>query len=288
MNLDDLKKDWQSQIKTSQSRDQIKDTLKVLEQNIETTDKQIKRRDRLEIGIAILLIPVWIIGLFFSVSVIQSLGLLVAIAACILIPYKMTKAKQVEQPKDKSVIEYLRSERQKLLQQKDMLDSVFWWYLGPLGLSIGLITLGANVNEHGVPVVSSSLVGYLVFVVALYAGIYFMNKKAAKTKFEPLLMDIDSRIEDLTKHESHSSTLHKIQEFIAHHFVWFSIPFSALLAWVFHTMEKIGENTENPFEGGPNDVPITNMSRGIEIDIRQLIDDTNIPAPYNWKNDIVR
>ncbi len=52
-------------------------------------------------------------------------------------------------------------------------------------------------------------------------------------------------------------------------------------------MEAIGENTENPFEGGPNDIPITDMSRGIEIDIRQLIDDTDIPEPYTWKNDIV-
>jgi len=94
-------------------------------------------------------------------------------------------------------------------------------------------------------------------------------------------------IEDLMQHQSRTSWGHKIQEFIAQHFVWFSIPFSALLAWVFHTMEAIGENTENPFEGGPNDVPITNMSRGIEIDIRQLIDDTDIPEPYEWKNDIV-
>lgn len=93
--------------------------------------------------------------------------------------------------------------------------------------------------------------------------------------------------EDLANHKSHFSWAHKIQEFIALHFVWFSIPFSALLSWVFHTMEKIGENTENPFEGGPNDVPITDLSRGIEIDIRQLIDDTDIPEPYEWQNDIV-
>lgn len=94
-------------------------------------------------------------------------------------------------------------------------------------------------------------------------------------------------LEDLSMHQSRTSWGHLAQEFIARHFVWFSIPFSALLGWVFHTMEKIGENTENPFEGGPNDVPITNMSRGIEIDIRQLIDDTNIPGPYEWKNDII-
>ena len=79
----------------------------------------------------------------------------------------------------------------------------------------------------------------------------------------------------------------KLQIFIGKHFVWFSIPFSTLIAWVFHTMESIGENTENPFEGGPNDVPITDLSRGIEIDIRQLIDDKDIPEPYEWVNDIV-
>lgn len=94
-------------------------------------------------------------------------------------------------------------------------------------------------------------------------------------------------LEDLANHVSHSNFTHKIQEFIAKHFVWFSIPFSALLSWVFHTMEAIGESTENPFEGGPNDVPITDLSRGIEIDMRQLIDDTDIPKPYVWRNDIV-
>lgn len=94
-------------------------------------------------------------------------------------------------------------------------------------------------------------------------------------------------LEDLASHQSQTSIGHRVQEFLAHHFVWFSVPFSALLAWVFHTMEVIGENTENPFEGGPNDVPITDMSRGIEIDIRQLIDDTDIPEPYVWSNHII-
>lgn len=94
-------------------------------------------------------------------------------------------------------------------------------------------------------------------------------------------------IEDLALHDSRTSLGHITQEFIAKHFVWFSIPFSALISWVFHTMEAIGENTENPFEGGPNDVPITDLSRSIEIDIRQLIDDEDIPEPYVWENDIV-
>ena len=91
----------------------------------------------------------------------------------------------------------------------------------------------------------------------------------------------------LNEHEVQSSIRHIIQTFLAKHFVWFSVPFSALIAWVFHTMEAIGENSENPFEGGPNDVPITDLTRSIEIDIRELIDDTDIPEPYIWINDII-
>lgn len=91
----------------------------------------------------------------------------------------------------------------------------------------------------------------------------------------------------LDKTELHNTIRFKIQETIAQHFVWFSVFFSALISWVFHTMEVIGEISENPFEGGSNDVPITDMSRSIEIDIRQLIDDTDIPEPYEWKNDII-
>ncbi len=96
-------------------------------------------------------------------------------------------------------------------------------------------------------------------------------------------------VEDMLthEHEGHVGFFHHLVHFLGEHFVWFSIPFSALISWVFYTLELIGENTENPFEGGPNDVPITNMSRGIEIDIRQLIDDTDIPGPYEWRNNIV-
>lgn len=44
-------------------------------------------------------------------------------------------------------------------------------------------------------------------------------------------------------------------------------------------MEKIGDYSENPFEGTYNDVPITSIARGIEIDLRQMINDVNIPPP---------
>jgi putative membrane protein len=70
-------------------------------------------------------------------------------------------------------------------------------------------------------------------------------------------------------------------------FVWLTIPFTALVAWVFMMMERIGESTENPFEGSANDVPITAMTRSIEIDLREMLGETNIPAPIQPQNNIL-
>jgi putative membrane protein len=74
---------------------------------------------------------------------------------------------------------------------------------------------------------------------------------------------------------------------IGANFIWLSVPFSTLVMWVFHTMERIGRVSENPFEGTPNDVPITTIARGIEIDLREMIDEDpeSIPAPLEPQYD---
>jgi len=69
--------------------------------------------------------------------------------------------------------------------------------------------------------------------------------------------------------------------------VWLTVPLSVLVAWVFNGMERVGEVTENPFEGGPNDVPITSMSRSIEIDLREMLGEANIPATIGATNNIL-
>ncbi|MEL6558177.1 MAG: bestrophin family ion channel [Bacteroidota bacterium] len=61
--------------------------------------------------------------------------------------------------------------------------------------------------------------------------------------------------------------------------VWLAIPFSVIGSWVFWTMEMIGDYSENPFEGLYNDVPISSLARGIEIDILQMLDETDLPEP---------
>ena len=70
-------------------------------------------------------------------------------------------------------------------------------------------------------------------------------------------------------------------------FIWLSIPFYVAVAWVFHTMERIGRTGENPFEGSANDVPISTIARGIEIDLRQNLGEgkDEIPEQFPMRYD---
>lgn len=80
--------------------------------------------------------------------------------------------------------------------------------------------------------------------------------------------------------------LSESHEWISDYFVWANIPFTVIVIWVFNTMLRIGLAGENPFEGSPNDVPISNISRGITRDILQIIDEDseNIPEPFENTN----
>lgn len=69
------------------------------------------------------------------------------------------------------------------------------------------------------------------------------------------------------------------------HYVWLTIPIASAVSWIFHMLDKIGEASENPFEGGPNDVPISTMARTIEIDLRELLGEAP-PAGLPSRNNV--
>ena len=72
---------------------------------------------------------------------------------------------------------------------------------------------------------------------------------------------------------------------IGQFFIWIAIPFCATVSWAFHTMERLARTGENPFEGGPNDVPISTIARGIEIDLRQMLDEDPNQIPSQFPED---
>jgi len=68
---------------------------------------------------------------------------------------------------------------------------------------------------------------------------------------------------------------------------WLAIPFTVLLSWVFVMMELVGDYSENPFQGMAHDIPMLSLSRTIEIDLREMLGETELPAPIEAKGNVL-
>jgi len=72
-----------------------------------------------------------------------------------------------------------------------------------------------------------------------------------------------------------------------HSFIWLTVPFCVLISWIFSTMEIVGDNSEDPFEGFVNDVPMTALCRTIEIDLREMLGETELPPKVGPMHDVL-
>lgn len=70
-------------------------------------------------------------------------------------------------------------------------------------------------------------------------------------------------------------------------FIFSMVPYAVLIAWIFNSMDSIGDNSEDPFEGRMNDVPMSALCRTIEIDLRDMLEETDLPPKIKPKDHIL-
>ncbi|MDF0707351.1 bestrophin family protein [Flagellimonas okinawensis] len=61
--------------------------------------------------------------------------------------------------------------------------------------------------------------------------------------------------------------------------IFIEVPVLLILSLVFLFLEKAAFRLQDPFENLPTDTPVTSISRTIDINIRQLIGETDLPKP---------
>ena len=66
-----------------------------------------------------------------------------------------------------------------------------------------------------------------------------------------------------------------------------SIVITALIGWIYIMMEIVGDYSENPFQGMANDIPMLSLCRTIEIDLKEMLDEKDIPAAIQAKKGIL-
>jgi len=74
---------------------------------------------------------------------------------------------------------------------------------------------------------------------------------------------------------------------LVQHLGWGAFPIYIVLATIFTITERIGSRTENPFERKLEDVPMSSICRNIEIDLRQQLGESSVPAPLEPKDGIL-
>jgi len=64
---------------------------------------------------------------------------------------------------------------------------------------------------------------------------------------------------------------------LAGHLGYWSVPFSLAIGYAFVMLEYVGRHIEHPFENAVNDVPLDYIARTIEIDLREMLGETDLP-----------
>jgi ion channel-forming bestrophin family protein len=60
---------------------------------------------------------------------------------------------------------------------------------------------------------------------------------------------------------------------------WFTPLGSSLVGFIFLALDRIGRDLEDPFNNSFHDIPLTAITRNIEINLRQQLEETEVPTP---------
>ena len=190
MNDEQLKKLWQT-ANTNKDIFTINPPKIIIEMNtkIQQFEKDIKNRNKREIIVAMLLIPV---SIFFAVTIpftLSKIGAVVLLCSCLwIIYYLKSNSPTKEMNMQLSLKEQLQTHKEHIQKEKQILENVLVWYMLPIILGLILLSAGRGIDR------GFFIQLFILFIVAI--GIYFLNKKAAN-EMTPLIEEIDKSIKHL-------------------------------------------------------------------------------------------
>ena len=192
---DDLKQLWQQQ-----HTEGVRMSLEQIQSNATSFQRTIRRRNAREYAAALLVVLffAWRFSHTSDMLMRVSFGLL--IASAIYVAWQLHAKGSVQPlPKEAGLLSYLEFQRRELERQRNLLRSIWRWYLGPMipGLAVLLVAVArthpGHLNRPG-PLVALNA---LVFAAAFFA-IAQLNRRAARK--------LQHRIDELDREKNESSS----------------------------------------------------------------------------------
>jgi hypothetical protein len=191
MNEQDLQNIWQSPGNQEHVQFDKARLIPALESDLSKFKKSIKYRDWREIGIALLMIPLFGFTAFMIPFLLSKIGAIIIVGWCILLIVRILHAKKkVEILPTESFLTYLEKSRAYLTAQKVLLETVLFWYVLPSTTGVLLFFMGFDLSLL-------QRIIYFSVTVGLGIAIYLLNKYAVKSEIIPRLDKVDEIIENL-------------------------------------------------------------------------------------------
>ena len=207
MEPDQFQKAWQSQTAQAEVRFDSDLMLKEIVRNQATLQGTIKGRDFVEIGVSLMMIPIWFfLGQVVPVPWTWYLGIpgMVWVASFLLV-HRTLHDRKATQPAD-TLLQTVQTSLAEVNDQIWLLKNVVWWYLMPFYIPLTIFFVHVAWQFGAATGDKLEAIGFGGFLVLLVTGIYYfiyrLNQKAVDKELVPrreellaVLASLDGQIE---------------------------------------------------------------------------------------------
>ena len=173
-------------------RDQPSEEVRMSAQEVrelaEKFERTIRRRNRREYAAAAFVVVWFSVWAWFAQSVVVALGCWLVALAALWVVFHLHRRGAARRPAgEQDVMSGLEFTRSELARQRDLLRSVWWWYLLPFVPGMLLILVGYSLEGSELwDLLPSAIVAAVTFV-----GIGLLNQRVAR-KLQRRLDDLDA------------------------------------------------------------------------------------------------
>jgi|SRR5690625_1042235 len=154
-------------------------------------DKEIRSRDRMEIIAGLIVAVVFTFYFFMSSSIWIKTGSAVIVLSSLFIIYwlKTRQPKQIKEPSyNHSIYQHLKLEFYNVHRQKELLENIIWWYIGPISIGLIIFSFGFTLTYQLI---------YITAIIAVGTGIWYLNQKTVARRLDPLIISIKEALDYL-------------------------------------------------------------------------------------------
>jgi hypothetical protein len=188
---------WQSSPKHERIKFEKSKLMLDVQSKLDSFDRAVNRRDFLEIGTAIVIIPLFAYQVYNQPNYLAKFGATWIVVYVVYVIYRLLDAKKNKPKEVSSYLEYLKQCKKYLERQKKLLDSVLYWYVLPclMGCAIMMTGMLDLLNKSWYEIIRMRKVWIAVSSFTII-GVFVprLNKWAVKKELLPRIKKVNELI----------------------------------------------------------------------------------------------